>query len=634
MSGLSGLCQALDDLCVKRTKTSSSRLQETDYFNTCMLPIETDTIVHAGFHSIISTGKLSNGDPYLQKHFMAIGASGFEPSRAIELTGQMRRYMAIADELGIPMAVPLGHYLEDNHHVGKANIVQVVPRIGSDLQVILVDPSMPDETALAHIKEYLALQRVVWEAGFPISLDPPPANFCYNNEGTLCYIDWMPPRQRLPDGSLLSELPDPPEESRTFIEARYFSSLQARVIYAQLLRTLAGRQINPDKIKDMIGSYLGDDAFNYIHFPDETRDRVLVDPFPSDVDILRCLAGEASLAGHLGRVGLGKIYEATHILAGGILPHPHKVQNAARMIEYFTREDMRSTARGLLLYTDVFSEAIPGSENVRKPLGVVLWDLDGVRLRWVKSHTPSPNDQIELLDVMKKASEYGLAHAVLTNRPPGQMAAIAYEMGVDYGIWVTESGGSLYDVRNHMSAVAPEFVPYIPHVQRLRKHLIETIGIPEVPTGFNQPQFEPGMGFIKTVIVLPDGLDLHAYARDVIEPALSAGGFAELFDVKVGKAIDIDPKGLSKKAGMTLLLTVNGIDPTKMPVLWIADAKRDIDAARALTEHGGVVAAVGNADEKYSNYVRSVDGIVAPENTTYHSSASYILREFMEFISS
>lgn len=278
-------------------------------------------------------------------------------------------------------------------------------------------------------------------------------------------------------------------------------------------------------------------------------------------------------------------------------------------------------------------EAVKTTEVERQPPAWVIWDLDGVRMRWVKSHLPDPHDQTELLQTIQGFREVGIAHAVLTNRPPGQMAPIAYDMGVDYGIWVTESGGSVYDVGNHMSAVTPAYQDRIPHVQALRRAL-GGLGIMDVPTSFNGPQFESGMGYVKTVIVLADNRKeaLTEYAKEHIEPLLKKEGLVDLFTIEIGKAIDIDPKGLSKSQGMRYLLEVNGIDPGKTPVLWIADAKRDVAAAQVVAQAGGVVAAVGNADPVYREFIESTGGIVAPIDTSYHGSASFILKKFIQRI--
>ena len=60
----------------------------------------------------------------------------------------------------------------------------------------------------------------------------------HHNKNNLWYVDCMPPRQRLFDGNYISEWPEPPAESKQFIIDRYFSSKQARIIYAQALRNL------------------------------------------------------------------------------------------------------------------------------------------------------------------------------------------------------------------------------------------------------------------------------------------------------------------------------------------------------------------------------------------------------------
>ncbi len=275
---------------------------------------------------------------------------------------------------------------------------------------------------------------------------------------------------------------------------------------------------------------------------------------------------------------------------------------------------------------------LPVPKEIRRKGAWILFDLDGVILRWVNTHIPDAGHQTQMLTVLKAAKEAGVGIAVLTNRPPGQMPAIAYELGIDYGIWVTESGGSVYDVHNHLSHATAQWVPWIDRVQYMRDILTIRAGIPKAPTSFDSPQFEPGMGYIKTVLVVPPGMSAEDVAANTIVPTLVENGFDRWFSVTVGKGIDIDPIGLSKAQGMEYLLEANDIDAGKTPVLWIADAKRDVAAASVLACLGGTVAAVGNADAVYREFVASMGGIIAPEMTSYHSSVVHIVETFLKTV--
>jgi hydroxymethylpyrimidine pyrophosphatase-like HAD family hydrolase len=263
------------------------------------------------------------------------------------------------------------------------------------------------------------------------------------------------------------------------------------------------------------------------------------------------------------------------------------------------------------------------------PKAWVVLDLDGVVLRWSRFHQPNYDDQIALHHTLQAVKEANVGLSVLTNRPPGQMAALAYELGVDYGIWVTESGGSTYDVFRHQALVTPEWEEFFPVVTKLRELLCESGIINALPTNKNQIQFEPGMGFVKTVLVVPPKLSLQDIATKKIVPLLTNAGLIDWFQVKVGKGIDIDPKGLSKATGMEVLLSTNKINPLKTPTLWVADHDRDIDAGETLLKRGGAVAAVGNASENYLDFVHKNGGLMAPDTTSYHGSLSYLLEEFI-----
>lgn len=296
-----------------------------------MQPIEATELVHTGFHSqifAVDGGKR----PLLSKHFQAIAGSGFELPHAMEIIGAMRRFVDIASELGVPIAAPVGHYLEDNHHPQKANIVEIVPRIGRDVRQLCADPSIKDMAIERLIHQYLDLQRRVWEADFPISLDPPIANFCPDDRGNLCFIDWMPPRQKFPDGRIFSELPTPPEEYRLYTEARYFSPLQAQVIYAQILRGIVGRSISPVWVKNTIAEYLGEEAYRMIDLSQEDERAILTHPMPTDADAIRFLATEAMLEKRMEGNKMGEIYHLTHIVNGGILPSQENVTAAAQEV--------------------------------------------------------------------------------------------------------------------------------------------------------------------------------------------------------------------------------------------------------------------------------------------------------------
>lgn len=595
-----------------------------------------ETHIDGGFHSAVVRGVIIDDveqEPdihYVAKHFGEPGE--FTVQSATEMISSIKRFNEMASAIGVHIPELMGYALVNQPDDPTIKIKEVVKNAGLDLKTLINDHEYSNEDILGFIGGYLGEFHKVWDAGFPISLDPVPANFCVNADRKVTYVDGMPPRQRLPDRDLLSERPHEPSYSQAFIQARYFSPLQARVIYAQLLRATSEREIDPAILREMIGEHLGPLAKSLVDIKPKMRKEVLSKPDEGDVDILRILAAEAAYEGKLTKDEVKALFSLVHIDAGGKLPKKENIEFAALAIR--DPEAARNTP-----FMDQGTNGVESTLVERqgfKPRAWAILDLDGVVLRWTKADLPDPEDIARLQNSMNKFKDRGLGIAVLTNRPPGQMAAIAYELGVDYGTWVTESSGSMYDVKGHRLSVSPDYLAWQPRIAQLRDYLhdhnfIEGVSTNrlDAPTNPAQQQFEPGMGMAKTVIVPPNAIRPEDYAEVFIRPALEQGGFLEDFDIKVGKAIDIDPKGLSKARGMELLLELNGIDPAVTPVVFVADEIRDIDAATVLTQRGGIAAAVRNSNPEYLRAVESAGGIVAAEGTKYHSSLENILERFL-----
>ena len=268
------------------------------------------------------------------------------------------------------------------------------------------------------------------------------------------------------------------------------------------------------------------------------------------------------------------------------------------------------------------------------PSAWVIFDLDGVLIRWPKYDLPNTQSQAHFFEKLQVLHDNNVGISVLTNRPPGAVQALAYQLGVNNGYWVTESGGSVYSIAEHKSHILPQWTEYAQtHVPEARSYLEDNIGL----TGYSLPpffddeaQFEPGMGWIKTAIVPPKGIPPKEYLDKAILPIWSQYKNSPLFTYEVGKAIDINPRGLSKAEGMKSLLDLNNIDPKKTPTIFIADATRDIPAAETLMELGGFVGAVGNASSDFKDVVsKNTHGITAPASTNYHCSVVNILNYFL-----
>jgi hypothetical protein len=134
---------------------------------------------------------------------------------------------------------------------------------------------------------------------------------------------------------------------------------------------------------------------------------------------------------------------------------------------------------------------------------------------------------------------------------------------------------------------------------------------------------------VKIVVRPPEGQDAKGWA-EASEIHKILAPFSDVSRIDVGKSVDIDPLDLSKGIGMEDLLFANGIDPQRTPTAFIADAKRDIDGAQALLKLGGnvFIGAVGNARHEFTQFVQEMGGVVAPQDTSYHSSANYLLHQF------
>jgi len=271
----------------------------------------------------------------------------------------------------------------------------------------------------------------------------------------------------------------------------------------------------------------------------------------------------------------------------------------------------------------------------RKPTAWVIFDLDGVLIRWPQYHLPNQQDQADFFARLRELHERGVSISVLTNRSPASMQILAYQLGVNHGVWITESGGSAYSVSDHKAWVLPRWADVAQKdVPESRIYLEQTLRI----AGRNIPpltkdgaQFEPGMGLVKTVVIPPYGSSPKEYYEKVLSPTWSNYSHTSRFAIKVGKAVDINPEGLSKSEGMDTLLALNRIDPHKIPTLFIADAERDIEAGTILLQKGGFVGAVGNASPDFKDAVSSYHcGIIAPDHTSYYGSVIDIFNQFFK----
>ena len=297
-----------------------------------------ETVPGTGFHADIYRPTpevahlLEGAKPGVSYLIKAYGpkAHGFEPEHASAIVSHMQAFTRIASELGVRVSQPHSYHIEPNGHPGRVNLIEIVEEAGPDLRKLLESPDTLPDHALSLVDMYLAAYSKVWKAGFPISLDPPLANFCYDSDAqSLVYIDTMPPRRKVSEREYISEWPTPPEESREFIENRYFSHQQAQVIYLQIIRLTSRMGIHHGVIKNMIREKLGEEAYAQIDFSEIQRERIMVQPQVTDADAIRILAAEALYESRLHQSIFDEIYKLTHIGNGGIMPNIEDVRKAA-----------------------------------------------------------------------------------------------------------------------------------------------------------------------------------------------------------------------------------------------------------------------------------------------------------------
>lgn len=257
---------------------------------------------------------------------------------------------------------------------------------------------------------------------------------------------------------------------------------------------------------------------------------------------------------------------------------------------------------------------------------LLILDLDGVVIRWPGHHRINYDALARLGSSLDMFYDTGGRISVVTNRPPAEMQPISYFLKSRDTVWVTESGGSLYDPSTNTQEITPKYTPYAStYVPEIREILRDELKIPTLPD-LSKAQFLAGMGYVKTVIIPPSTRSVIDYVEEV-HVALDQYPDRDRFRVETGKAIDIDPYRLSKSEGMQLVLEKNGVDPKFTPTLFVADHKRDISAASELLLRGGMIAAVGNADEEYRKFVRKNNGYLADDN--YHGSLAQIVERFI-----
>lgn len=254
----------------------------------------------------------------------------------------------------------------------------------------------------------------------------------------------------------------------------------------------------------------------------------------------------------------------------------------------------------------------------------LILDLDGVLMSMSQDRALKTDDfalSLHLLETWRKNNGKIL---IATNRTPAEMQPIAYFMDLHEGFWITENGGSIYDVANQEVLYPPEMDEYVrEYIPQLRTQLNTNPSI----------RIHQVSGYIRTIIQTPHGVSHESYINSVISPVLHDFKYKQYFAVQSSKVISIEPKNLSKENALPIFFKHNGISPQTNPLFFIADSDRDIGFAQKLVEFDAVIGAVGNSSPKFMGYVKGTKkGVCAPPSTSYHSSLVHLLTAFADIV--
>lgn len=281
----------------------------------------------------IHVGHFSDGRPYVRKVIGEKGG-GYSLEQANKAILLMQRFTAIANRIGLPLADNYGYSIEQSPtNQNKFIVHQTQQYLGRDLEMIIKN----DENPLPAISGYFDCFRTVAASGFEIALDVHTANFCLDSNGTVRYIDLMPPRQTLEDGSRLAVFPESTTPLDPFFVDRIFS-LEGQVpdMYSKVLRALTynknfNNQNTTNSVKNLLAEKFGE---NYVAKMLEDLDKFKQKTYMDirDVNSIRILAVEKFFNGSLSTSELEHIYSLTHFSPQGGQPSLNALQEAMQVL--------------------------------------------------------------------------------------------------------------------------------------------------------------------------------------------------------------------------------------------------------------------------------------------------------------
>jgi hypothetical protein len=282
----------------------------------------------------IYLGSFVDGRAYIRK---ALGDKdgGYTLDQANRAIFLMQRFISVANRIGLPIADNYGFSVEISvFNQSRFTVHHTQQFLGRDVEVIIKN----DENPIPAISGYFDCFQTVAASSFEIALDVHTANFCVDSAGTVRYIDLMPPRQTLEDGTKLATFPEPTRPLNPFFVDRIFS-LEGQLpdIYSKVLRALAyNKHFNDPNIPHLIRDLLKE------KFGEEFVSRMLVelDTFKKetymdirDVNNIRILAVEQFFAGGLSISTLEHIYSLTHFSPHGGQPSLNALQEAVQVMQ-------------------------------------------------------------------------------------------------------------------------------------------------------------------------------------------------------------------------------------------------------------------------------------------------------------
>lgn len=134
---------------------------------------------------------------------------------------------------------------------------------------------------------------------------------------------------------------------------------------------------------------------------------------------------------------------------------------------------------------------------------ILLLDLDGVILGMTGYHKRNINDLSDALFILEKWQKSSGEIIITTNRSPSEMQPIAYLLNIKEGYWITENGGSFYNVAVGSVIVSKHWIQYADeYVPNLRQYLKGKV------------EFHPSNSLIRTMIITPTSTEINQYASE------------------------------------------------------------------------------------------------------------------------